>query len=391
MKREQVIGLCVLLTLTAGVICGVPRSPAGREEAPSDGERAYMEMLAAAPLAAVEGETISPDQRFLVRAVGATDIYVSGVRVPEKVQVVDRSTEEVLWETEGMVSQEALWSPESGYLALALSARTWCSVMVIETENWTSWEFTLPDGSPIPEYTFPAYYEPWGEWRSAYSLDLTFDDGNEGYVRYTCYLYTEQGQVTGETWERTVETLPGSYDFNHDGQPETVEITSVGSAHTLSVLDADGSTLWEEEAHGAHAGWTSIFACSIDEQDYLIRYLPTMYQGWAEYSLQVFSLNAVGGEQLLHESDVTWDCNFRMEGHQYDVEALTDFLWEVHTYLRDSTLLMSTEDGEFQFNLPGLQLEYYPFGDALELDSREALEEAVRRTEREYMGEDGLL
>lgn len=116
-----------------------------------------------------------------------------------------------------------------------------------------------------------------------------------------------------------------------------------------------------------------------------------MYQGWAEYSLQVFSLNAVGGEQLLHESDVTWDCNFRMEGHQYDVEALTDFLWEVHTYLRDSTLLMSTEDGEFQFNLPGLQLEYYPFGDALELDSREALEEAVRRTEREYMGEDGLL
>lgn len=388
MKREQIIGLCVLLLLTACAVLAASRAP--EAESLSDGERANQELLEAAPLAAVEGETISPDQRFMVRTVGATDIYVSGVRVPEKVQVVDRLTEEVLWETDGMVSQQALWSPEGGFLALALSARTWCSVTVLETENWTSWEFTLPDGGPIPEYTFPAYYEPWGEWRLENHLDLTLDDGNEGYVRYTCCLSTEQGQVTGETLERTVETLPGSYDFNHNGQPETVEITSVGSAHTLSVLDADGGTLWEEEAHTAHVGWTSIFACSVDGQNYLIRYLPTMYQGWAEYSLQVFSLNAVGGEQILHESGVTWDCNFRTEGHQYDVEALTDFLWDVREYLEKSTLLLSTEDGVFQSNVPGIELEYYPFGDALRLDSREALEEAVHKAERIYREEDGI-
>lgn len=390
MKREQMIGLCVLLFLTAGTIFMVSRYPTEQGEALSDGERAYLEMLEAAPLAVVEGETISPDQRFLVRAVGATDFYVSGVRVPESVQVVDRLTAAVMWETDGMVSQAALWSPEGGYLALARSARTWCSVTVLETENWTAWDFTLPDGKPIPEYTFPAYYEPWGEWRSEHCLDLTFDDGNEEQSRWTCYITTEQGQITGETLERTEETLPETYDFNHDGQPETVEITSVQSAHTLRVVDADGVTLWEEEAHTAHAGWTSIFAFSIGGQDYLIRYLPTMYQGWAEYSLQVFSLNAVGGEEVLHESGVIWDCNFRMDGHQYDVEALTDFLWEVHTYLRDSTLLISTEDGVFQSNLPGLQLNYYPFGDALELDSREELEKAVLKAERLYKEEEGI-
>lgn len=389
MKREQGIGLCVLLLLTAGVICVAPRSPTEKEENLSDGEQAYLEMLAAAPLAAVEGKTLSPDQRFLVRTAGATDIYASGVRVPEKVQVVDRSAEKVLWETDGMVSQSALWSPEGGFLALARSARTWCSVTVLETENWTSWEFTLPDGGPIPEYTFPAYYGPWGKWQSEHRLDLTFE-GNGEASRYTCCISAEQGQVTGETLERTEETLPGSYDFNHDGQPETVEITSVGSAHTLSVLDADGSTLWEEEAHDAHAGWTSIFACSIDGQDYLIRYLPAMYQGWAEYSLQVFSLNAVGGEQILHESGVTWDCNFRMERPQYDEEALTDFLWDVREYLEKSTLLLSTEDGVLQSNIPGIRLEYYPFGEALRLDSQEALEEAVRKAERIYREEDGI-
>lgn len=223
MKREQVIGLCVLLLLTAGAIL-TDSGPRAREDGLSDGERAYQELLEAAPLAAVEGETVSPDGHFEVRAAGETDLYVSGVRVPEKIQVVDRVTEEVLWETEGTVSQQALWSPEGGFLALALSARTWCNVTVIETENWTSWAFTLPDGGPIPEYTFPAYYEPWGKWRSEPYLDLAFE-GNEGVSRYTCYLSTEQGQVTGETWERTVETLPETYDFNHDGQPGGIGVS----------------------------------------------------------------------------------------------------------------------------------------------------------------------
>lgn len=386
MKREQIMGLCVLLALTAGSVLADPGHPAAEADGLSDGERAYQELLEAAPLAAVEGEAVSPDGRFEVRAAGETDSYVSGVQVPEKVQVVDRTTEEVLWETEGEACQQALWSPEGGFLALALSARTWCAVTVIETEHWTSWDFTLPDGGPIPEYTFPAYYAPWGEWQYENCLDLTFE-GNEEVSRYTCAISTEEGQVTGETLERTVETLPGSYDFTQDGQPERVEITSVGSAHTLRVVDGEGGTLWTEDAHEAHVGWTSIFACSIDGQDYLIRYLPTMYQGFADYSLQVFSLDSAGSEVLLHDSSVTWDCNFRMEGHQYDVEALTDFLWEVRGYLENSTLLLSTEDGTFQSGVPGLQLEYFPFGEALRLDTREALEAAVRQLEEEYRAE----
>lgn len=76
-----------------------------------------------------------------------------------------------------------------------------------------------------------------------------------------------------------------------------------------------------------------------------------------------------------------------MEGHQYDVEALTDFLWEVRGYLENSTLLLSTEDGTFQSGVPGLQLEYFPFGEALRLDTREALEAAVRQLEEEYRAE----
>lgn len=354
MKREQFIGLCVLLLLTAGAILADFGRSAG-EEGLSDGERAYQELLEAAPLAAVEGESVSPDQRFLVRAAGETDLYVSGARVPEKVRVVDRVTEEVLWETEGTVSQQVLWSPEGGYLALARSARTWCDVTVIETENWTSWEFTLPDGGPIPEYTFPAYYEPWGKWRSEPYLDLAFE-GNEGVSRYTCYLSTEQGQVTGETWERTVETLPETYDFNHDGQPEAVELETVWYPgltgeqmmyRELHVLDGEGRVLWEDFADVSHIGENGLYALCLDEEDYLLQYVPTMGQGYCSYQYRIFSLDSKGTPVVYKENSVEFDINFGSPIHEsFDIPAIAGFLREVHGYLDGARELVNTLWGE---------------------------------------------
>ena len=355
MKRGQIIGLCVLLLLTAGVLLADP-GPSTTAEDLSDGERAYQELLESAPLAEVGGEPISPDGRFLVRTVGETDLYVSGVRVPEKVQVVDRSTEEVLWETDGMVGQQALWSPEGGYLALALSARTWCSVTILETENWTAWDFTLPDGSPIPEYTFTAYYEPWGEWQSENCLDLTFEGSNEDVFRYTCGLSKERGQITGETRERTVETLPETYDFNHGGQPETVELVTVWYPGMtgeqmefceLHVLDGEGRVLWEDFAGVFHAGENSLYALRLDGEDYLLQYVPTMGQGYCSYQYRIFSLDAGGTPVVYKENSVEFDINFGSSNHEsFDIPAIAGFLWEVHGYLDGARELVNTLWGE---------------------------------------------
>lgn len=356
MKRGQIIGLCVLLLLTAGVLLADP-GPSTTAEDLSDGERAYQELLESAPLAEVEGEPVSPDGRFLVRTVGETDLYVSGVRVPEKVQVVDRSTEEVLWETDGMVGQLALWSPEGEYLALALSARTWCSVTILETENWTAWDFTLPDGSPIPEYTFPADHQPqpWGEWQWEGCLDLTFESG-EDVSRYTCYLSTEQGQITGETRERTVETLPETYDFNHDGQPETVELETVWYPGLtgeqmeyceLHVLDGEGRVLWEDFAGVFHAGENGLYALCLDGEDYLLQYVPTMGQGYCSYQYRIFNLDAKGMPVVYKENSVEFDINFGSPIHEsFDIPAIAGFLREVHGYLDGARELVNTLWGE---------------------------------------------
>ena len=76
---------------------------------------------------------------------------------------------------QGWVTQSVLWSPANNLVALAYGGRTWTAVKIISTAYWTSWEFTLPDGSPIPEYTFLP--EDWGEWLDMDTLLLTVGRG----------------------------------------------------------------------------------------------------------------------------------------------------------------------------------------------------------------------
>lgn len=60
-------------------------------------------------------------------------------------------------------------------MAIAYGGRTWTQVKVISTACWISWDFTLPDGSPIPEYEFLP--EDWGTWPDMDTLLLTVGPG----------------------------------------------------------------------------------------------------------------------------------------------------------------------------------------------------------------------
>ena len=408
MQKQQVIGLFVLLAVTAAVIGTVQLLPPEQTKTPPEAEDAYEEFLANTPVADLEGETVSPNGRFEARTEGKSDLYVSGVVTPEKLQVVDRETGEVKWEDRGWLTQSALWSPDSHYFALAYGGRTWQAVRVIETDTWTSWDFVLPDGSAIPEYTF--LLEDWGAWEdtivdeNSFRVTVGYGDGAEPAV-YRCFFRMEGGALTGDSYEESVEVLPGDYDFDHDGEADTVELATtydhaqgekraVGQ-YVLTVRKADGTKLWFTSAHWAHSGWTSVFACKVDGQDYLLQYEPEMWQGWADYSFKLFYPYIVSPvtrereEQVLRERYLAFDGNFRMEGHHFDASELADFLWEVHGYIADSTLLLSTEEGGFLSNVPGLEMQSDPFGELLALDSREAVEAALYQWESEMKTEQG--
>lgn len=350
MDKGRIIGAIMLLAVTAGAI-GYTASRQAAEQA--EEEAAYQALLDAAPVARVEGETLSPNGRFEVRTTGKSEMYVSGYVVPEFLQIADTETGEILWQEPGALWQSARWSPVNNLVAVAYGGRTWTQVKVISTAYWNSWDFVLPDGGPIPEYEFLP--EDWGTWTDMDTLLLTVGrGGEEGESRtYRCTVRTNQdGTLSGSALEQTTEVLPGSYDFDRDGSPETVEVVTVLDPETvgasawyeLRVTDGDGTPLWSATAGLPHAGWRSFFACTVDGADCLLTYDPAMYQGSAAYAYELLSLEN-GVLTLLRQGSVEFDIDAGIL--DFDPEAIAAFLEEVHGYLDASTLLLSTEGGEY--------------------------------------------
>lgn len=359
MQKQQVMGLFILLAASAAVIGSAQLWTVEKAEAaPPQQETTYEEILANTPTAPVEGETISPNGRFEVRAEGRSGLCVSGVVPPETLQILDRKTGEVKWEDQGWVTQSVLWSPANNLVALAYGGRTWTAVKIISTAYWTSWEFTLPDGSPIPEYTFLP--EDWGEWLDMDTLLLTVGRGGDAGEQHTyrCVVHAGEDVTTGSTMEQTTEILPGNYDFDHDGELETLELVTVLTPedepafpawYELRLKRPDGSLLWSQEAGLYHAGWTSVFSLKLDGQDYLLRYTPAVGQSYYAYAYQLFSLDSTGKKMMLQENSVEFDMMFDSEmHHSFDPAAIAVFLREVHDYLDNSTLLLTTEGSQFR-------------------------------------------
>ena len=389
MRKGQILGLFVLLAVTAAVVWAA-RPWLTEQAGTSAEEAAYGELLANTPAAGLEGEAVSPDGRLEMQTAGKSDLYVSGVVVPEAIRVVDRETGEVKWEDRGYLWQSVSWSPGNNLVALAYGGRTWTAVKVISTAYWTSWDFTLPDGSPIPEYTFLP--EEWGTWLDAETLLVTVGRGGDGGEQrtYRCAVHAGADETAGSTLEQTTETLPGNYDFDHDGEPEAVELVTVLTPenapafpawYELRVKRPDGSLLWHQEAGLYHAGWVSVFSLELDGEDYLLRYTPAVGQSCYAYTYQLFSLDSAGKEVMLQANGAEFDMMFGSEMHQsFDSAAIAAFLEEVHGYLDDSTLLLTTEGGQFRTGGSGADFrdDLYFVTDSPTYDGNKPLEENLR-------------
>ena len=317
MDKRRIFGVLALAVITA-VTAGVasPQMAAQRQETAE-----HRALLEAAPVAQVEGETLSPNGRFQVRTAGKSEMYVSGYVVPEFLQIVDTETGELLWQDQGALWQSARWSPANNLVAIAYGGRTWTQVKVISTACWISLDFTLPDGSPIPEYEFLP--EDWGTWPDMDTLLLTVGRGGDAGEPHTyrCTVRMNQdGTLSGSALEQTTEVLSEDYDFDHDGMPETTELVTVLTPETdyypawyiLQVIRQDGVELWSAGAHPSHAGWTSVFACKIDGEDYLLQYEPEMYQGWAEYAYELWAFDGNGQAYTSDNRSVTFDINLSL-------------------------------------------------------------------------------
>lgn len=134
-------------------------------------------------------------------------------------------------------------------------------------------------------------------------------------------------------------------DLNGDGIEEVISYTgtSTQEPYRLRVSDQSGEELWSAELGLAHVGWSSYFLYRDSVKTALLCYEPTMYQGEASYSYELFMLSE-NGTTTLAENSVSFSINPDSED-QWPAEA-QKFADEVNRLLDQSELLFSTLNGE---------------------------------------------
>lgn len=134
-------------------------------------------------------------------------------------------------------------------------------------------------------------------------------------------------------------------DLNGDGIEEVISYTgtSTQEPYRLRVSDQSGEELWSAELGLAHAGWSSYFLYRDSVKTALLRYEPTIYQGEASYSYELFMLSE-NGTTTLAENSVSFSIN-PDSTDPWPAEA-QKFADEVNRLLDQSELLFSTLNGE---------------------------------------------
>ena len=164
-------------------------------------------------------------------------------------------------------------------------------------------------------------------------------------------LYLVMGYRSGAYPYRWIVRLNGGAteltraDLNGDGIEEVISYTgtSTQEPYRLRVSNQSGEELWSAELGLAHVSWSSYFLYRDSVKAALLRYEPTMYQGEASYSYELFMLSE-NGTTTLAENSVSFSVNSD-SADSWPAEA-RKFADEVNRLLDKSELLFSTLNGE---------------------------------------------
>ena len=156
-------------------------------------------------------------------------------------------------------------------------------------------------------------------------------------------------------WRATthVTILDAAPDLNRNGIPEELRlyVPNVGGTGQRLEVWEDGQRLWIEEGDQAHVGWNAVFLCTLNGEDYLLRYNPYMGQGAAGYGYDLFTLEG-GVENVVQENELSFEINFGMPtpdggvvdpAEIFDPEEIAAFMGEVNGLLAHSVQLLNTD------------------------------------------------
>lgn len=133
-------------------------------------------------------------------------------------------------------------------------------------------------------------------------------------------------------------------DLNRNGIAEEVRLIDMddGQGQRLEIWE-NGELIDFEEGYFAHAGRTSIFLCTLEGEDYLLRYHPTMYQGVCTYDYALSTLTN-NEETVVQSNWVNFDINFGSPVHDgFNPDEIAAFMDEINNLLAHSVQLLNTD------------------------------------------------
>lgn len=156
-------------------------------------------------------------------------------------------------------------------------------------------------------------------------------------------------------------------DLNRDGEDEliivdeSVEWEDAQGQADIAVYKQDGTLLFRDYMNYPHMGWGNYFLYEKDGKDYLLEFMPSMYQGVANYSWKLYEFDEKNQLVIAEENKVDFTIN--PEQYDFDINAIHAFLSEVETMLNDATLLVSVENSKLLYSTVSepkqIGLDYY--------------------------------
>ena len=125
------------------------------------------------------------------------------------------------------------------------------------------------------------------------------------------------------------------------------------SLKVLAGESADSPVIWKHDYSLDHAGWSMLYLYREYGADYLLEYSPYMNQGYGAYSLRVFYIGPDNKTVEVHSH--TADFALQQEdrtGFFGDADALAAFMDTAENYIKNSLLLVSTDQGELAYSTP---------------------------------------
>ena len=131
-------------------------------------------------------------------------------------------------------------------------------------------------------------------------------------------------------------------DLNRNGIAEHMRVAKTNEGRHLMIWE-DDEWLCRAESYFTDQNQTSIFLCTLDGEDYLLRYRPTMHLGMCtyEYELSAFEGNK---ERTVGYNKINFDINFVSPIYEdFDPEAIAVFMHEINELLSHSVQLLNTD------------------------------------------------